>query len=376
MILLLLQAIIPLALAACPEHPAPQHGDLAPSPWQEGAIVIRCHYGLVPLGAGAAFCEGEAWSEELECGEAVALLLGGDEEDGYSYRAELFPPTGCREVPHLPQPVHGGAAAWVGGMVVVCGGEPQPFAMTTECFGYSVEDNLWLELPGLSSPRSMLSGVVMDGALVVTGGYDKDYYGTDISEVWVPGRGLESPWEPLPSLPHTRSDHCSVSIGDSSGLAVVVTGNYPEVPSDNMAETSTLTVDSLGGPVWTPGADMAQGRDEHGCSQVSFDGGATVEVMVAGGPNTAKAEIYDPTSNSWRSAAPLPHATFGPGMAVVDGRPTVMGGYQKDAEPRNQDRVLVYHTETNSWAELPAKLQARRHAILTVPVPRSLFCTE
>jgi len=204
MILLLLQALLPLALAACPEHPAPQHGDLAPSPWQEGAIVIRCHYGLVPLGAGVAFCEGEAWSEELECGEALALLLGGDEEDGYSYRAELFPPTGCREVPHLPQPVHGGAAAWVGGMVVVCGGEPQPFAMTTECFGYSVEDNLWLELPGLSSPRSMLSGVAMDGALVVTGGYDKDYYGTDIrSTTRPPTRG--GPRPRCPTRPSGRA---------------------------------------------------------------------------------------------------------------------------------------------------------------------------
>ena len=42
---------------------------------------------------------------------------------------------------------HGGAGGWVGGMAVICGGEPQPFAMTNECFGYSVQvyvdDYLW-----------------------------------------------------------------------------------------------------------------------------------------------------------------------------------------------------------------------------------------
>ena len=40
---------------------------------------------------------------------------------------------------HDDQPTHGGAGGWVGGMAVICGGEPQPFAMTNECFGYSVQ---------------------------------------------------------------------------------------------------------------------------------------------------------------------------------------------------------------------------------------------
>ena len=93
---------------------------------------------------------------------------------------------------------------------------------------------------------------------------------TLLSEVWVPGMGLESPWIPQPNLPHgrwrwwlewagwylwgwfwgllkycivrntwsqdsltmslVRSDHCSVNIGDG----VVVTGNYPESNTVNM----------------------------------------------------------------------------------------------------------------------------------------------
>jgi len=149
--------LLPSVWSACPDHPSPTHGSLVASPWQADTLAIRCEYGMVPLGTGVANCLGDDWSEVLECGEAVALLVGGDEQSGYSLRTEIFPPyaSGCIKVPHLPQPTHGGAGGWVGGMAVVCGGEPQPFAMTSECFGYSVQDNLWLELPSLSSSRSM-----------------------------------------------------------------------------------------------------------------------------------------------------------------------------------------------------------------------------
>ena len=33
---------------------------------------------------------------------------------------------------------------------------------------------------------------------------------------------------------------------------------------------------------------------------------------------------------------------FQTGMAVLGGKPTVMGGYEKDATPRDQDRVIFY----------------------------------
>ena len=34
-----------------------------------------------------------------------------------------------------------------------------------------------------------------------------------------------------------------------------------------------------------------------GCFKVSFDGGATVEVMVAGGPNSRESEVIDDNDN-------------------------------------------------------------------------------
>ena len=34
------------------------------------------------------------------------------------------------------------------------------------------------------------------------------------------------------------------------------------------------------------------------------------------------------------------------------------------------EKVVQYDMETDTWTELPQKLEARRHAILTIPVPR------
>ena len=76
--------------------------------WYKSGIICdmfisRCNYGMVPLGSGVAYCAGEEWSEVLltmmrlmfilidwaimrrywkvlECGEAVALLVGGEEQ--------------------------------------------------------------------------------------------------------------------------------------------------------------------------------------------------------------------------------------------------------------------------------------------------------
>ena len=205
MILLLLPALL---AAECPPPAEPANGILVDSVWIPGAKAIRCNYGFVPLGTGVATCEEDVWSETLECDDAVALLVGGDEEGGYSDRAELFTLSGtCQTVPPLPHTVHGAAGGWVGGLAVVCGGEPEPFDMTSKCFAFDPTTWTWQEIPQLMKPRSMLSSATVDGALLLTGGYNEEYYSTALTEVWIPTlEGLQTPWVELEPLPATRLD--------------------------------------------------------------------------------------------------------------------------------------------------------------------------
>ena len=115
---------------------------------------------------------------------------------------------------------------------------------------------------------------------------------------------------------------------------------------------------------------MLLDRDEHGCS---LESNGKVEVLVAGGPDTGLAEIFDPVTVSWRSVAGMTHTDFGPSMAVVEGVPTVMGGYELEATPRNQDRVQQYNAVEDKWELLEKKLEAGRSHAVTIPVPKSKF---
>jgi len=361
-----------LVWGECDPHPEPANGVLVDSTWIPGGVAIRCSYGYVPVGSGLATCDSDVWSEVLECDEAVAMLVAGDEEDGYTDRVEIFSPSStCMKIPPLPHTVHGASGGWVGGMVVVCGGEPEPFAMTSRCFAYKPEENTWLEAPQLKMPRSMSSAAVIDGAMLVTGGYNEDYYSTALTELWIPALGgLEASWVESDPLPKSKSDHCSVVLANAAGLAVIVTGNYPETVDVNNAETIKLEVGE-DGFIWSSLPNMALGRNEHGCSLVSTDG--KVEVLVAGGPDTGLTEIFDPISVSWRNAASMKHTDFGPSMAVVEGLPTVMGGYELEATPRNQDRVQQYIAEEDRWELLEKKLEAGRSHAVTIAVPKSKF---
>merc|ERR1712080_686393 len=98
---------------------------------------------------------------------------------------------------------------------------------------------------------------------------------------------------------------------------------------------------------WRPLQNMSIGRDEHGCCLVQVEG--EIQVLVAGGPNTARAERYSIASDSWHEEASLPHTRFGPSMAVLDGRPTIMGGWEKEAAQHDQATVYQYIVEDDMW---------------------------
>merc|ERR1711970_365273 len=166
MILYFMLLLCPLLVAGeCEPHPEPVHGVLVDSIWVPGGKAIRCSSGYVPIASGLATCIDDAWSEVLECDEAVAMLVGGDEEKGFTDLVEVFSPSSiCMKPPVLPHPAHGAVGGWVGGMVVVCGGEQEVFAMSNRCFALSPDTNTWLDIPPLKIARSMASAVVLDGA--------------------------------------------------------------------------------------------------------------------------------------------------------------------------------------------------------------------
>lgn len=108
---------------------------------------------------------------------------------------------------------------------------------------------------------------------------------------------------------------------------------------------------------WQPLAPIASGpRQEH--SVAALDG----RVYVIGGilPNagggvvtTDKVEVYDPRTDRWSTAAPLPVAMNHPNVAAVGGRLYVVGGLTGGASWQALPDSYVYDPRADRWTELP-----------------------
>jgi uncharacterized protein (TIGR03437 family) len=68
--------------------------------------------------------------------------------------------------------------------------------------------------------------------------------------------------------------------------------------------------------------------------------------FTSAGASTNTVEVYDPTTNQWSNAAPLPIATNHNAAAVVAGRLYAFGG--------TSNRVFVYDPQQNVWSEVAA----------------------
>ncbi len=123
-------------------------------------------------------------------------------------------------------------------------------------------------------------------------------------------------------------------------------------------------------PTWSTGADMPTPRKEIANATVALND----EVYILGGVDqqgnvSNVVDVYNPATNSWRSAAPLPLAVWRSSAAVVNGRIYIFGGFQfqvQRAFPFNPtNRVFEYDPEANTWVE-KARMNTLRGALSAV----------
>ncbi|MBZ0282793.1 MAG: hypothetical protein K8L97_18790 [Anaerolineae bacterium] len=135
----------------------------------------------------------------------------------------------------------------------------------------------------------------------------------------------------------------------------VVCPNNPELP--------------VGG-IWTEGANMPTARAETAATSLGeriYVAGGMVSPWVA----TAIHEIYDTTTNTWQSAAPMPIAINHSGVASALGRIYVTGGYDVigkmvDAKP-DIAQGWYYDPEADSWTEIaPMPSPRAAHAMVNI----------
>lgn len=198
----------------------------------------------------------------------------------------------------------------------------------------------WQPGPPLPEPRHHLATAGVGGTLYATGGASSPSDWTPRREVWRLSPGASS-WQPSAPLPEGRHSHRLVAVDQDLYLV------------GGQGGSAVLRLDSLAPEQgWSEGADLPRPRDHLGA--VVVDG----EIWVIGGRDRAgivsRVDIYDPQQDRWRPGPPLPEATSGAAVGLVNGWIVVSGG----EDPRLLGGIIDRHWRLrpgeSSWEPAPA----------------------
>jgi len=79
------------------------------------------------------------------------------------------------------------------------------------------------------------------------------------------------------------------------------------------------------------------------------------ETLPDAGPN----QVYDPATDAWRALAPVPKGANHTGIAALNGKIYVGGGFTGRAHTKSTDAFFAYDPATDRWQELAPMLSPR-----------------
>ena len=247
------------------------------------------------------------------------------------------------------------AVAVLGGAVVAVGGFDVDRGTLASVEGWSVGDPAWTPLPRLPLAVHHPAGGVLDGRLVVAGGYRGPGLAnaTEAVQVYDPATGSWSLAAPLPS------PRGAAAAAVLDGRLVVVGG---------ARDGASLAA----ADVWTALAPMPTARDHLGL--VAIDG----RLHAVGGRDgtrdfaLAVHEVYDADRDRWSAAPPMPTGRSGHAAAVLDGCLYALGGEGNPAARDGMfDAVERFDPVAGVWARL-APMALPRHGAGVVAVDGAL----
>lgn len=249
-------------------------------------------------------------------------VVGGAGESGESARVDIYDPArdAWSEGPALPYARESVAAASVGETLCVFGGlAKRKFIDETACL--DTKSGSWKTMKPLSSPRSLLGAVTMNGRIWTIGGRDDGHIPTKTVESFDP---IANEWRAETSLPEQREGAAPVVV---NGSLLVAGGFYTDERAGDLYFDEVLELDVSRGE-WTSRAHLTEpavalAGAAVGPKHALFVGGY---VDTTSTPFLPRAEGVD--VNAWTpvTIAPMPAGRGGLGVAVVADRIFAFGG--------------------------------------------------
>ncbi|WP_237570878.1 serine/threonine-protein kinase [Mycolicibacterium lacusdiani] len=212
--------------------------------------------------------------------------------------------------PPLPVPLHHATATTYRGEMVVIGGATDELASASNKV-YALRGDTWVELPNLTHARAAAAAAVVGDLLVVAGGQNAKQLVAQTETF--DGQS----WKDAADLPTPREHLAAVS----DGTFVYTLGGRFLSADKNSAAFERF--DPKSGQ-WTRLVDMPTPRGSYGAAYidgriVALGGEEPTQVL-------ADAEMYDIADSKWLSLPPMPTARHGEAVAAVGNTVYVFGG--------------------------------------------------
>lgn len=250
----------------------------------------------------------------------------------------------------LPERLYLAAIAEVDGIIYTIGGSPGEGVVAT-VLAFDPLEERWLqeERAPMPTPRSMAAAAVVDGKIYVIGGSLglSEFAVTSVVEVYDPAADS---WETKIDIPTARWGAAAAAI---DGKIYVLGGAVGDAFGDRTI-LSTVEVFDPSDDSWDTAADMPTARAVFGAPSIGgkiFAGGGSVGNAVEQHSVTGAFEVYDSATDSWSEAAPMPTPRTSHAAIALDDEIHVFGGFAFDdlAPLRGIRDVEVFDPSTNIW---------------------------
>jgi N-acetylneuraminic acid mutarotase len=243
-----------------------------------------------------------------------------------------------RDLASMPRGIsHAGVAAFNGKIYVIGGFTAIVHAVAlNQVLEYDIATDSWRQLSPLSSPRGSIGVAVVGGKVHAIGGRGLNNVTVATHEVYDPVSGEWSQAAPL----LTARDHIGVIVVD--GRIHVLGGRISNHATDNSKPTI----------------------------------GSAAFSDLNNGFNTPLHDVYDPATNSWQSAPPVPNARSNGAAVYYHGLILYVGGECKKPNPNGGGDTFTeneaYDPKTNRWLTL-APMPAGRQGFGAATVGQSAY---
>lgn len=321
--------------------------------------------------AAASMPVGRAGHTATLLSDGEVLLAGGMgcvllyTPNSYCASADLYDPASGRwsATGSMTEPRTGHTATLLSsGKVLVAGGfgcSSTPYCASAEL--YDPASGRWAPTGSLRTARYFHTATLLsDGDVLAAGGVFCSFRPCATAELYDPAAGQ---WEATGSMHQRRFFHTATLLSDGQ---VLVAGGEGCLPSHICASAELYNQET---GTWKLTGSMGTGRVQHTATLLR-DG----EVLVAGGygclPSNvcASAELYDPGTGRWRATGNMLQTRAGHTATLLsDGEVLVSGGYGcGDHGCRRLATAELYDPTTGTWREAGTMHQPREYQTATL----------